>query len=56
MWIPHKHPIMKILGQKGKNHLKANQFFHVLAINKKLNPILLDIRNWYYTMGDSDVF
>jgi len=56
MWIPKKHPIIRLLGKNAITQLKAGQSFHVLPLNKKLSSLLLNINNWYYTMGDSDVF
>ena len=56
MWIPKIHPIQSLLGENTITQLQAGQNFHVLALNKKYSSLLLNIDNWYYTMGDSDVF
>jgi len=56
MWVPKTHPILCLLGKNATTQLKAEQYFHVLALNKKFSSLLLNINNWYYTMGDSDVF
>jgi len=56
MWIPKNHPIMNILRGKAVTHLKPSQFFHILALNKRIQPLLYEQDNWHYTMGDSDVF
>ena len=56
MWIPKKHPIMDLIGKNNLRKLKAKQYFHLIVFNKKLASSMGDINNWYYTMGDSDVF
>jgi len=56
MWISKKHPLMKILEKKSITKLKSKQYLHVITFNESISPILMDFDNWYYTMGDSDVF
>lgn len=57
MWIPNKHPIMKLLGRKCVKKLEPKDLYlNVLVFEKKLEPIVYDFNNWYYTMGDADVF
>jgi len=57
MWIPKNHEIMPILE---KQEFKRNQweksFLIVKILNKKLTKDILDINNWYYSMGDADHF
>jgi len=31
-------------------------YLHVITYNESISPIMMDFDNWYYTMGDSDVF
>jgi len=56
MWISKKHPIMSLLGDKSIRNLKQRQYLHVISFNESITPFLMDFDNWYYTMGDSDVF
>jgi len=56
MWISKKHPLMKLLTKKSIVKLKQKQFLHVTVFNKSLSSTMMDFDNWYYTMGDSDVF
>jgi len=56
MWISKKHPLMKLLTKKSMIKLKQQQFLHVTVFNKSLSPTIMNFNNWYYTMGDSDVF
>lgn len=57
MWIPADHEIFDLVPRKYIKKLKWNKsFFIVKLLNKKLTRDILDINNWYYTMGDSDHF
>jgi hypothetical protein len=56
MWIAEKHPIMKLLGINSMMKVKQQQYLHLIPLNESIAPLLMDFDNWYYTMGDSDVF
>lgn len=56
MWIPKDHPIMQILKKEDIEYLEPQSFFTVRPFNKALLPVVSNIKNWYYTMGDSDIF
>ena len=56
MWISKKHPLMKLLDKKSIAKVKQMQYLHVITYNESISPIMMDFDNWYYTMGDSDVF
>ncbi len=55
MWIPKSHQIMNYL-DKSSTNLKPQQFMQLIVFKKTLEPLMDDIKNWYYTMGDSNVF
>jgi len=54
-WVPEKHEMTNLIKSQSKK-LKSDSHFIVKSLNKKLDYTLNDIKNWYYTMGDSDVF
>jgi len=56
MWIPEHHPIMDLLGKRMTSKLQLQQSLHVKVFDKKLAPLICHMKNWHYTMGDSDVF
>ena len=56
MWISKKHPLMKLLDKNSLVKLKQKHYLHVITYNESISPIMMDFDNWYYTMGDSDVF
>ena len=55
MWIPANHHFLKEAGIKYET-LTAKQFFHIISFNDNLTDHIIDMYNWNYTMGDSDVF
>jgi len=57
MWIPKKHSLMEFLGNQCIEKLKPeNLYTNVFVFEKKLEPLVNNFNNWYYTMGDADVF
>jgi len=56
LWIAKRHPLFTIIEKNSYFNLKQQQFLHVLGLNKKYQNQLLELNNWHYTMGDSDVF
>jgi len=56
MWVSKKHSLMKLLDKKSIAKLKQKQYLHVITYNESISPIMMNFDNWYYTMGDSDVF
>jgi len=57
MWLPLHHEIIDILNKQFLERKKwKKSFFIVKLLNKKLTKDILEIENWYYTMGDADHF
>jgi len=54
-WVPEKQDMVNLIKLQSKK-LKSDSHFIVKSLNKKLEHTLNDIGNWYYTMGDSDIF
>ena len=56
-WIPDKHPLMKKLNKKlFKKNSWNKSFFIVKILDSSISKNILNIKNWYYTMGDADHF
>jgi len=56
MWIPKSHPIFNYLDKNSITNLEPKQRLQVLVFKKTLEPLMYDLKNWYFTMGDSNVF
>jgi len=56
MWIPRSHSIYNYLDKNSTANLKPQQFMQLIVFKKTLEPLMYDIKNWHYTMGDSNVF
>jgi len=56
MWIPTNHYLMQLINKGDYEIMKQQQFFHITCFDKKLKSSVLNFKNWFYTMGDSDVF
>jgi len=55
-WISQRHKINRILKKPFIEKLESQSFFLVKILDKRFTKSIFDIKNWYYTMGDSDVF
>ena len=56
LWIPKRHPISNILKNVSIEKMNPKSFLILKVFNKKLVTTLQNFGNWYYTMGDADIF
>ena len=54
LWIPKQYPLNKYV--KFTENLSSDSHFIVKSFNSKIKNQICKINNWYYSMGDSDVF
>ena len=55
-WIPKNHPIQKEIKKYNPKLIESKSHFIIKILNKKYASDLKEISNWYYTMGDADIF
>jgi len=56
LWVPKTHPIYNYLDRNSVSNLEPQQIMQVFVFKKPLEPLMYDPQNWYFTMGDSNVF
>ncbi len=54
-WIPRRHPLVKMIKSRYEE-IPTSSHFVIKILNKRFEKSLKSIDNWYYTMGESDVF
>lgn len=56
LWLNITHPLHHALERMGFRPEGPVTYMGGLVLNSQFDAELTDFRNWYYTMGDSDVF
>jgi len=56
MWVPKTYRLMQLVKEGSYEIMKQEQYFHITCFDEELKSSVMNFNNWFYTMGDSDVF